>query len=250
MASAVTVLLLTVSVALAVTLLLDFAVIVAVPSATPVANPELLIVATLVCEEVQVTCEVTSPVLLSPKVAVAPYCSVACGMMKAPVGETERETIVFLEGKNPPEQLPSESASKTTNTAFIAADPRLKFIPTPGLPAIRTRKLRPAFRNGFPLLITHHRPRGSDAAWKMLLAELPNRRFRLRVLRCFFDMRSRVKAHAAMGHASQTPAIRGAMIESQRQPIVRLLGTIPGVSWTARLLVWLPPPILLRRLTS
>ncbi len=66
MARAVTVLLLTVRVALEVTLLLDAAVIVVVPNATPVANPELLIVATPVCEEVQVTDEVTSPVLLSP----------------------------------------------------------------------------------------------------------------------------------------------------------------------------------------
>jgi len=74
MARPVTVLLPTVSVALEVTLLLDFAVMVVVPSATPVANPELSIVATLVKDEVQVTCEVTSPVLLSPKVAVALNC--------------------------------------------------------------------------------------------------------------------------------------------------------------------------------
>ncbi len=79
MVMAVTVLLLTVNVALAVTLLLDLAVIVVVPSATPVANPELLMVATPVDEEVQVTVEETSPVLLLPKVAVAVNCWVAFG---------------------------------------------------------------------------------------------------------------------------------------------------------------------------
>jgi hypothetical protein len=118
-ASAVTVLLLTVRVALAVTLLVDVAVMVLAPSATPVAKPEVLMVAMPLWDEVQVTDEVTSPVLLSPKVAVAVYCSVASGMMKAPVGEMESETMVSLDGKKPPEQLPNESASKTATSALM-----------------------------------------------------------------------------------------------------------------------------------
>lgn len=128
MVRAVTVLLLTVRVTSEVTLLLDLAVMVVLPSATPVANPEVSIVAIPVCEEVQVTDEVTSPVLLSPKVAVALYCWVACGKMNAPVGEMARETIVFLSGKNP-EQLPSMNARNTTvPTLPKRASPPLRFI--------------------------------------------------------------------------------------------------------------------------
>ena len=68
------VLLLTVKgVALEVTLP-DFAVMLLVPTATPVARPLELMVATLVEEDCQVTCVVTSPVVLFPYVAVAEYC--------------------------------------------------------------------------------------------------------------------------------------------------------------------------------
>jgi len=71
------VLLLTVIGAVAVTLLLlDLAVTVAVPSATAVTSPELLTVAILVAEELHVTCEVTSPVVSLPNVAVAENCCV------------------------------------------------------------------------------------------------------------------------------------------------------------------------------
>lgn len=75
----VTVLLLTVRTEVAVTLLLDFAVMVVVPNATAVAKPPVSMVAIAGTEEVQVTDDVTSPVLLSPKVAVALYCWVAWG---------------------------------------------------------------------------------------------------------------------------------------------------------------------------
>ncbi len=79
---AVMVLLLTVTGAVAVTLLLfDFAVIVVVPRATPVTKPEVLIVATLGDEESQVTCEVTSLFVLLPSVAVAVNCWVPPGKM-------------------------------------------------------------------------------------------------------------------------------------------------------------------------
>ncbi len=76
------VLLLTVTGAVAVTLLLfDLAVMVVVPSATPVASPELSMVATVGEEDVHVTCDVTSPDVLLPKVAVAVNCSVPVGVM-------------------------------------------------------------------------------------------------------------------------------------------------------------------------
>jgi hypothetical protein len=85
---------LTVIGAVAVTLLLfDLAVRVEVPSAAAVTSPELSTVATLVAEEVQLTCEVTSPVVLLPKVAVAVNCSVLVGSRKAPLGDREIDTI-------------------------------------------------------------------------------------------------------------------------------------------------------------
>lgn len=89
----------------------DFAVMLEVPSATAVANPEVLIVATLVAEDIQVTCEVTSPVVLFPKVAVAEYCCVAIGMTWALAGDIAMETIVSDDGKKPP-QLVSDSAAR------------------------------------------------------------------------------------------------------------------------------------------
>lgn len=109
--------LLTVMVTLLVTPLLDFAVMVVVPKATAVANPELSIVATPVEDEVQVTLEVTSPVLLLPKVAVALNCCVACGMTKAPLGETASETTVSLPGKKP-EQLPINNTNNRAATVL------------------------------------------------------------------------------------------------------------------------------------
>lgn len=77
-----TVLLLTVTGAVAVTLLLfDLAVITALPRATPVASPVLLMVAMLGEDEDHVTCEVTSPDELLPKVAVAVNCCVPVGVI-------------------------------------------------------------------------------------------------------------------------------------------------------------------------
>jgi hypothetical protein len=126
----VTVLLLTVRIVEAETLLLDFAVIVVVPSATPVANPELSMVAMPVVDEVQVTCEVTSPVLLLPKVAVALNCWVAFGMTKGPVGEIASETIVSFPGKKP-EQLLSKIARGNATANFQNHEcPDIEVIPT------------------------------------------------------------------------------------------------------------------------
>jgi hypothetical protein len=90
------------------TTLPDRAVMFVLPTATPVASPLALMVATFVCEDCQVTVEVTSPVVLLPKVAVAEYCFVPPGAIWAPVGETLIEMMVSAEGKKPPPQLAME----------------------------------------------------------------------------------------------------------------------------------------------
>ncbi len=78
----VMVLLLTVTGAVAVTLLLlDLAVMVVVPSATAVTSPEVLTMAIFRDEDVQVTCDVTLPEVLLPNVAVAVNCCVVVGVI-------------------------------------------------------------------------------------------------------------------------------------------------------------------------
>jgi hypothetical protein len=214
MARLVTVLLLTVSVALAVTLLVDFAVIVVVPNATPVASPEVSIVAMAGEEDVQVTCEVTSPVLLLPKVAVALNCWVAVGFTKALVGETASETIVVDLGKKPgqPYQPPNIIASGSAMENFqsfenpvldtipapIPGAPKLTFLPPFGgtqhcgsiLPAPQSLR-RAAIRSG--------KQSSTDCSSAMGL-EFPR-------------LRSRpAAAHRGMSHASQTSCRTRAMI--------------------------------------
>lgn len=143
MARLVTVVLLTVSVAVEVTLLVDFAVIVVVPNAKPVANPALVIVAMPVEEEVQVTCEETSPVLLLPKVAVALNCWVALGITKALAGEIATETIVSDPGKKP-EQLLSEIANGKVMANFQNREsPSIDFIPFSSPGAQKPNVLQP-----------------------------------------------------------------------------------------------------------
>lgn len=85
----------------------DFAVIVVVPSvvpegklATPVARPVELIVAMLLCDEVHVTDELTSPVELLPYVAVAVNCWVPLISTRELAGVIWSETIVLPPGKN------------------------------------------------------------------------------------------------------------------------------------------------------
>ena len=98
--------LLTVIGAVAVTLLLfDLAVSVAVPSATPVRRPEPLTVAMLSLDDDHDTWDVTSPVVLLPKVAVAVNCLVLCGLTNALVGDSEIDTIWSEAGKKPPQLL-------------------------------------------------------------------------------------------------------------------------------------------------
>jgi hypothetical protein len=70
----------------------DVAVIVVVPIPVPVASPELSIVATTGAEEVQLTGEVRSWVLLSEYVPVAVNCWFVPSAMDALDGETEIET--------------------------------------------------------------------------------------------------------------------------------------------------------------
>lgn len=112
------VLLLTVIGAVAVALLLvDFAVMVAVPSATAVTNPELSIVATFVLDDNHVTLSVTSPLVLLPKIAVAVNCWVLVGVIHPLVGERESEVIESEAGKNPL-QLARSRADATVNASL------------------------------------------------------------------------------------------------------------------------------------
>lgn len=112
-ATEVTVRLLTVNTVFALTLP-DFAVMVVVPVATPVASPAVLIVAMLVFDEVQVTWFVASPIVLLPKVAVAVNCLLFCGLTNGPVGEIESAVIVLEEGKKPLQETSETSINATT----------------------------------------------------------------------------------------------------------------------------------------
>jgi hypothetical protein len=88
---------------------LSAAVMVVVPVAAAVASPELLIVATLVAEEVQVTDEVTFWLLLSPNVPVAVNCCVPLSCTEGLLGVTEIATSVLAEGKNLPQAVASSA---------------------------------------------------------------------------------------------------------------------------------------------
>ena len=67
-------------------------------------------------EEVHVTDDDTSPVLLSPKVAVAVNCCVCCGRMKGLLGEMDSETTVSLPGKNPEQRLANSTMASATTS--------------------------------------------------------------------------------------------------------------------------------------
>lgn len=109
------VLLLTVSGAVAVALLLlDFAVIVVLPSATAVTKPELSMVATLVSEDNHVTLSVTSPLVLLPKMADAVNCWVVVTLIQPLVGERESEVIESEAGKNPLQLARSRAEARAT----------------------------------------------------------------------------------------------------------------------------------------
>jgi hypothetical protein len=76
---------------------------VAVPKVTPVSRPELLMVAAAVLSEDHVTEDVTSPVELLPKVAVAVYCCVTPGATVLLAGSTWSAVMDVEEGKNCPQ---------------------------------------------------------------------------------------------------------------------------------------------------
>lgn len=71
------------------------ALMVAVPAATPVASPPELTVATAVLDEVQVTPEVSAPLVPLLYVAVAVNCCDALVPMLAVAGETAIEVMVM-----------------------------------------------------------------------------------------------------------------------------------------------------------
>jgi hypothetical protein len=79
----------------------ELAVIVVVPVVVPaVASPELLIVAMLGEDEAQVTVELTSRDVPSPKLPLAVNCCVLLGWIVGFVGDNESATNVFPETKN------------------------------------------------------------------------------------------------------------------------------------------------------
>lgn len=87
------------------------AVIVETPVAAPVANPELLMVAMFVEEEVQFTEEVTSRLVPSPKAPIAMYCWVALSSILEVAGVTEMPTNVSGSGKNFPHAVVKSSGT-------------------------------------------------------------------------------------------------------------------------------------------
>ncbi len=114
------ILLLTVSTDAGEVTLPDFAVMFVVPSATAVASPAALMVAILGADDIQVTCDVTSPTELLPNVPVAVNCWVPVGMIWALAGESVIETMVSEEGKNPPPQLTTIKAKRSAAAIWPA----------------------------------------------------------------------------------------------------------------------------------
>ena len=141
------VLLLTVMGAVAVTLLLlDLAVMVVLPRATAVASPEVSMVATLVEDDSQVTCEVTSPVVLLPKVAVAVNCAVVVGVIHALVGDNASAVMESEAGKNPLQLLRSTATVIAAVNFAHCVSRRILVIEPPKLPESWNGKhLCPAF---------------------------------------------------------------------------------------------------------
>ena len=97
----------------------DLAVTVLVPVVVvAVASPELLMVAMVVAEDVQVTDEETSFEVPSPKLPVAVNCCVLLGCMVGFVGEIVNETSVLPLGKNCPQATAMDAARKIIATAL------------------------------------------------------------------------------------------------------------------------------------
>src|SRR5690349_9706921 len=85
--------------------------------AVAVASPELLMVAMVVAEDVQVTDELTSFELPSPKLPVAVNCCVLLGCIVGLLGEIANATSVPASGKNFP-QATTDAARTMTATAL------------------------------------------------------------------------------------------------------------------------------------
>jgi len=95
------------------------AVIVVLPVLTAVANPALLIVATLVEEDDHVTDDVMSLLELLPKVPVAVNCWVLLLSVRVELlGDTEIATNVVADGKNWPQPVTSRVATIATPKAI------------------------------------------------------------------------------------------------------------------------------------
>jgi len=82
----------------------------------PVSKPPPVMVAMLVWRTLQVTLLVTSPVLLSPKVAVAVYCCVTPGATVALDGRTWSAVMDLDDGKNCPQPI---TASRQKSTKAV-----------------------------------------------------------------------------------------------------------------------------------
>jgi len=92
------------------------AVIVVVPTATAVASPDELTVATVVLDDVHVAWLVTSSVLPLPSVPVALNCCVLPGCTAGFVGDSVMETMLLPETKNFP-HADSHSMPANANSA-------------------------------------------------------------------------------------------------------------------------------------
>jgi hypothetical protein len=115
MLTLVTCLVVTVTLVEAITFPL-WAFTIAVPKATPVSRPVLLMVAVLGWLVLQVTDELTSAVVLLPYVAVAEYCWVTPGATVAFDGATESAVIEFDDGKNCPQPVMAARKVRTNAT--------------------------------------------------------------------------------------------------------------------------------------
>ena len=91
-------------------------------------------VATLVEDDSQVTCEVTSPVVLLPKVAVAVNCAVVVGVIHALVGDNASAVMESEAGKNPLQLLRSTATVIAAVNFAHHVSRRILIIVPPKLP--------------------------------------------------------------------------------------------------------------------
>ncbi len=111
----------------------DDALIVVVPAPTVAAKPELLIVATPVFDELQVTAVVNLCVVLSENVPVAANCLVVPLAMLGLVGVTASDTSVagVTVSVSDPDMLPDVAVIVVEPAATATAMPELLIVATP-----------------------------------------------------------------------------------------------------------------------